>query len=100
MATTNKKLDFASAISRLEEINEWFQHEDLDLDEGLAKLKEGKELIKQSREQLQVVENEFIKIKQEYSEEEVGSHPDGHTHKVLKVQVRETDEILEDDSPF
>jgi exodeoxyribonuclease VII small subunit len=100
MTTVNKKLYFASAINRLEEINRWFQQEDLDLDEGLAKLREGKELIKLCRQKLQTVDNELIKIDQEYSEEEVDSQSDGHTHKVLKVQGRGTDDILEEDSPF
>src|SRR5947208_745217 len=36
MATDTNKLDFATAINRLEEINGWFQHEDLNLDEGLG----------------------------------------------------------------
>lgn len=63
------KLDFADAVKKLEEINKWFQSEDIDLDEGLQKLRTGKELIKQCRERLQNVENEFLKIKDEFTEE-------------------------------
>ena len=57
--------NFASAMERLNEINEWFQQEDIDLDEGLKKLKEGKELIRQCREKLKNVENEFLDIKKD-----------------------------------
>src|SRR3954454_24763141 len=98
MTTDTNKLDFASAIDKLEEINRWVQHEDLNLDEGLAKLREGKELVKLCRQKLQTVDNELVKIDQEYSEEgmSVDSHPDGHAHKVLKVKAIDTDDIPED----
>ena len=66
MSTDTKKLDFAKSINRLEEINCWFQNEDINLDEGLDKLREGKQLIATCRQKLQEVENEFVKIKQEY----------------------------------
>ena len=36
------------------------------MDEGLQKLKLGKDLIKKCRGRLQQVENEFVKIKQEF----------------------------------
>jgi exodeoxyribonuclease VII small subunit len=72
MADDPKKFDFTKSISRLEEINAWFQNEDFNLDEGLQKLKEGKDLIKKSRGRLQEVENEFVKIKQEFPEESHG----------------------------
>ena len=69
MADDPKKFDFTKAITQLEEINTWFQHEDFNLDEGLHKLKEGKELIKKCRSRLREVENEFVHIKQEFAEE-------------------------------
>lgn len=59
---TNKKFDFSQAIKRLDEINKWFQEEEIDLDEGLKKLREGKEIIKECRKKLKDVENEFTKI--------------------------------------
>jgi exodeoxyribonuclease VII small subunit len=65
-----KTFDFASALKELEEINRWFQEQDIDLDEGLEKLKKAKELIAQCRERLKNVENEFVKIKDEFNDEE------------------------------
>ena len=69
MADDSKKSDFTESVNKLEEINTWFQNEDIDLDEGLYKLKAGKELIKKCRTRLKEVENEFIKIKKEFVEE-------------------------------
>jgi exodeoxyribonuclease VII small subunit len=64
---TNKKdgLDFKKAIEELEEINEWFSEEEIDLDEGLEKLKRGKDLILACQKRLNKVETEFIDIKDE-----------------------------------
>jgi exodeoxyribonuclease VII small subunit len=69
MANDPKKFDFTQSIKKLEEINTWFQNEDFNLDEGLGKLKEGKELIKMCRTRLREAENEFVKIKREFVEE-------------------------------
>lgn len=66
----NKSFDFAKAIEELEEINRWFQNEEIGLDEGLSKFRRGLELIKKSREKLKQVENEFKEIKKEFGEEE------------------------------
>jgi len=66
----DKTFDFAKAIEELEEINRWFQNEEINLDEGLSKFRRGLELIKKSRERLKQVENEFKEIKKEFSEEE------------------------------
>jgi exodeoxyribonuclease VII small subunit len=69
MADDPKTFDFTQSIQKLEEINAWFQNEDFNLDEGLHKLKAGKELIKMCRARLQEAENEFVKIKREFVEE-------------------------------
>ena len=104
MADDPKKFDFTKSINRLEEINTWFQNEDFNLDEGLLKLKEGKDLIKKSRARLQEVENEFVKIKHEFGEEAQGQEvkaaedlprDNGTARKVFN------DETIEpDDAPF
>lgn len=60
-----KQFDFAKAMKELEEINQWFQEEDIDLDAGLEKLKRGKELITACRERLKDVENQFVQIRDE-----------------------------------
>lgn len=66
----DSKFDFAKAVSEIEEINQWFQNEDVDLDEGLSKFRRGLELIKKCRVRLKQVENEFIEIKKEFNVDE------------------------------
>lgn len=67
---TTQKNEFAQSIKELEEINTWFQNEDIDLDEGLRKLKRGRELIKACRARLKDVENEFLEIKEDFEAED------------------------------
>lgn len=66
----DKQFQVSKAIQELEEINRWFQEEDIDLEEGLERLKKGKELIQQCRQRLQNVENEFLKIKAEFADDD------------------------------
>jgi exodeoxyribonuclease VII small subunit len=102
MADDPKKLDFTKSINRLEEINTWFQNEDFNLDEGLQKLKEGKDLIKKCRTRLQEVENEFVKIKHEFAEESQGEevkavgdslNDNGDTRKELNGETVEPEDV-------
>jgi len=74
--TQDKKFDFTSAIAELEEINRWFQGEDIDLDEGLAKFRRGLELIKKCKERLKQAENEFVEIKKGFETEERIEEPE------------------------
>ena len=63
-----KKSDFnfKKAFEELEKINEWFSQENVDLDEGLKKFRHGMELIREAKDHLKQVENEFHEIKKEY----------------------------------
>lgn len=99
---TSQQPDFAKAIKELEEINKWFQSEDIDLDQGLEKLKRGKELINKLRGRLKDVENEFTKIRDDFSTEEatptpppVKTQPEPH-----KDHIKPTMPNLDDDIPF
>ena len=61
---TNKNLN--KAFEKLEEISEWFDNnEEIDVEEGLEKVKEAVVLIKESKERLKQIENEFEEIKKE-----------------------------------
>lgn len=70
---TKKKFDFTESIKKLDEINKWFQEEEIDLDEGLEKLKEGKGIIKACREELKRIDTEFIKIQDKPEEVKASS---------------------------
>jgi len=52
------------SLKHLAEITEWFDNrEEIDVEEGLKKVKEAVELIKASKERLKTIENEFEEIK-------------------------------------
>ncbi len=58
-------------LKRLSEITEWFDsQEEIDVEEGLKKVKEAVELIKTSKGRLKTIENEFKEIKKEVGLEE------------------------------
>lgn len=55
-----------SSLKKLGEITEWFEgQEEVDVEEGLKKVKEAVELIKTSKSRLKKIENEFKEIKKE-----------------------------------
>ena len=54
----------------IEKINEWFQQEDIDLDEALESYEKGMELIKKRKERLRESENRLEEIKRKYEAEE------------------------------
>lgn len=59
------------SLKKLKEIVEWFDtREEVDVEMGLEKVKEGAALIKESKKQLKGLENEFEKVKEELEEEE------------------------------
>lgn len=103
MTNTSQKFNFAESVKKIEEINEWFQKDDIDLDLGLQKLREGNELIKRCKERLTAAENEFVKIKEEFSEENNSRNLDLKNNK-LDGKIHDGNSLKEDvpskDSPF
>jgi len=61
-----EKINLAESLRQLEEITKWFDNqEDVDVEKGLEKVREGVKLVKMSRARLQEVENEFEDVKKE-----------------------------------
>ncbi len=61
-----KKNEIGESLKKLESIAEWFEKEsELDVEEGLKKVREGAELIKELKSRLAEVSNEFEEIKKE-----------------------------------
>ena len=60
---TTKKTNIKDLLIELEKINEWFQSQDLDIEEGIIKLKKAEELMTEVRGKISNVENEFIDIR-------------------------------------
>jgi exodeoxyribonuclease VII small subunit len=61
-----KEFNFAKAFAELETIMQWFEKEEVDLDEGLKKFERGLELAKACKETLTDVENRVEKIKTKF----------------------------------
>jgi len=61
-----KTNSIAKDLEALEAIAAWFEHsEQVDVEEGLAKVKEGAVLAKRLKERLKEVENEFAEVRKE-----------------------------------
>ena len=57
-------------LKKLEEISLWFDNsKEVDVEQGLEKVKEAVILIKESKERLKKIENEFEEIKKEIEPE-------------------------------
>ncbi|MEK7536015.1 MAG: exodeoxyribonuclease VII small subunit [Patescibacteria group bacterium] len=61
-----KKINIKEKLSKLEEIASWFEKQkEVDVEEGLKRVKEGNALVKELRERLAEVENEFEELKRD-----------------------------------
>ena len=57
------------SLKKLKEIVDWFDKQDeVDVEMGLEKVKDGVRLINESKKQLKELENEFEKVKEELDE--------------------------------
>jgi exodeoxyribonuclease VII small subunit len=65
---TKNDTDFSKQIQELEEITAWFESDDVDLSQALAKFERGMVLVADLRGELQQVENKVEKIKQRFDE--------------------------------
>ncbi|MDP3795102.1 MAG: exodeoxyribonuclease VII small subunit [bacterium] len=72
MSTEKGKI--GDSLGKLQAILAWFEgQKDVDVEEGLKKVKEGKVLIKDLGERLKAVENEFQEIKKDLVADNGGS---------------------------
>ncbi|HOK80306.1 MAG TPA: exodeoxyribonuclease VII small subunit [bacterium] len=72
-----------SALQKLEKIVEELGKKDIDVEQGLEKFREGVELIKFCRTQLQKAENEFIQLKQQLEQEQEEQQPESEEEENL-----------------
>ncbi|MDD3190710.1 MAG: exodeoxyribonuclease VII small subunit [Candidatus Pacebacteria bacterium] len=64
--TKEIKNSLNDTLKKLEKISAWFdEQEEIDLEKGLEKVREGAVLIRESRKKLKNIENEFEEIKTE-----------------------------------
>ena len=62
------KGDFSTAFKEVEEIVDWFEDAEVDLEEGLTRFERGLELASQCRTRIKEVENKGTKIKAKFSD--------------------------------
>lgn len=63
------KINVSENLKKLSEIADWFGSQDqVDVEEGLLKVKEAAGLIKESRERLTEIQNEFTEIRKQIEE--------------------------------
>lgn len=72
---TEKKFNMEQAFGELEQITEWFEKEDIDLEEGLTKFERGLEIARKLKERLAEVENRVEEIKAKFSDVVAESEP-------------------------
>lgn len=66
-----KEPSIRDQLTKLQAMVDWFEkQEEVDVEQGLAKVKEGAELIKQLKTRLKSVENEFKEIREGLEQEE------------------------------
>ena len=73
---TGEKVNFADAFKELEGIVEWFETQEVDLEEGLKKFERGLELAKKCRARLKDVENKVVQIKAKFDGDDDAFSPD------------------------
>ena len=67
-AKTEKKFNMEQAFGELEQITEWFEKEDIDLEEGLSKFERGLEIARKLKQRLGEVENRVEEIKAKFAD--------------------------------
>jgi exodeoxyribonuclease VII small subunit len=61
-----KETQFQKSLDELQKIADWFgEQEQINIEEGLTKVREGAALVKQLKTRLAEVENEFVEIQKD-----------------------------------
>lgn len=70
MPKSEQSVNLSDTIKKLRSITEWFaSQQEIDVEKGLDKIKEGADLIKASRLRLKELENEFDEVKKKLADE-------------------------------
>lgn len=100
MRMVEKPINLKESLKKLNEIVEWFESQDeIDVEAGLGKIKEGAALVKVCKKRLSEVENEFEQIQRDV--EEGGAK--GSSMKTVPARARtskEADEVNPEEIPF
>lgn len=78
-----KPFNFEASLTELDQITQWFESSDADLDAGLEKFERGMVLAASLKEHLSKVENRIEKIKAQFDETKPSN--------VIRPDINETD---------
>ena len=59
----DKKFNFAKSYQELQKIVEWFEKEEIELEDGIKKFEEGSEIVKDLKGYLDKMENKIKELK-------------------------------------
>ncbi len=97
----NKQVNLTKNLEKLNEIANWFdQQTQVDVEEGLKKVKEAATLIKESKARLREVENEFVEIQAAILDEENEQTVTVETVETITVEKTTAEALSEKDIPF
>ncbi len=98
----SKPINLSEDIEKLHHIASWFdEQEQVDVEEGLQKVKEAAQLIKESKARLKEIENEFAEIQADIASDETEKRGNGESvQTVIKVQTVEQVTTSDEDIPF
>lgn len=66
---SNSKNNLTQKLSELEKLLEWFEQDDLDIEQALEKYEKGQELAGSIREQLSSIENKITVLEKRFDKE-------------------------------
>lgn len=101
----DKKVNLSQNLEKLNEIATWFDDQtQIDVEEGLKKVKEAAALIKESKARLKEIENEFTEIKAEIedTDEELEMVENMQKPDTSNIEEKssEDEEVAPNDIPF
>jgi len=90
----SETVDFGKAYKELEDIIEWFEREDVDLDEGLRKFERGLELAKACKTRLNDVENKVSQIKAKFGDMDAAAPAESDEDEDEAAPARRNGQLL------
>lgn len=90
---TDDTVNLTQSLQELEGIVQWFDdQEEVDVEQGLTKVKDAAKLIKDSKLRLAAIENEFAEIEKEIGEDDESTQSTEDEPNVWEDQKKDDDE--------
>lgn len=82
------QINLTENLKKLSEIAAWFENqEQVDVEEGLIKVKEAATLIQESKQRLHAIQNEFVEIKKQIEETDGSDNVNGEINSQVFTGV-------------